>query len=105
MTRYETGVRDAICETFARMPELDDADIRPVVRCGVVVLLGDVDDHHAAWCAVHAARDVWGVIHVRSGLVVRPELADERAPLETEFRDPEDAWFMTSPDYRWVDQI
>jgi len=104
MTRHEAAIREDLRIAFARMDELDDADIRLHVRDGVVTLYGDVDDHHAVSCAVRAAHDVAGVIHVRSALVVRPDVADERKPI-AEFRTSEDAWFMTSPGYRFVDGI
>src|SRR5581483_3259864 len=81
MTRHEAAIREDLRIAFARMDELDDADIRLHVRDGVVTLYGDVDDHHAVSCAVRAAHDVAGVIHVRSALVVRPDVADERKPI------------------------
>lgn len=104
MTRHEAAIREDLRIAFARMDELDDADIRLYVRDGVVTLYGHVDDHHALSCAVRAATDVSGVIQVRCALGVRPDVADERQPL-AEFRTREDAWFMISPDYRFLDEI
>jgi hypothetical protein len=105
VTRHEETIRDQIQDAFRHSAELENANVEPFVSDGVVTLAGEVDDWHAAFHAYRLASEIGGVVQVRVALVVRPDIAAERGPLETEFRNKEDAWFMVSPDYRWMDEI
>jgi hypothetical protein len=72
-------------------------------RHGRVALAGTVEDEGARAAVLDAVAKADGVVRVDDGLEVKPDLAAEAGPKETEFAREPDARAMTGRELRGID--
>lgn len=95
---------DSVVETLGRVLGPDADEVRAVISApGLVTLEGMVEDEATHASVIDAVAHTEGVEHVTDLLHVKPDLADEAAPKQTEFRDEDDARAMTGTRFQRID--
>lgn len=74
--RSDERVREEVCETLARHPEIDASEMEVNVKDGVVTLSGSVDNRWMKRRAEDTIENVYGVKDVRNELRVSPSSMD-----------------------------
>lgn len=103
-TPFEQKIGFEILDRLHATPELENARIDVHVDQGCVTLRGSVEDHLSKSTALRLAQEVKGVVKVHDQLEVRPDWAEEHAPLG-EFCNEETTAAMCSPQFRLVDSL
>jgi hypothetical protein len=101
----DLAIQARICAELAGALDLGSSDVDVSVELGVVTLRGLVDDYGERMQVEHLATSIEGVEVVHNMLSVRPDWAEERQPLETEFATAEHAKRAASPRWRLADAL
>ncbi|MBA2459556.1 MAG: BON domain-containing protein [Gemmatimonadales bacterium] len=69
--RSDESIRDEVCESLTRHPDLDASDLEVEIEGGEVTLSGRVEDRDARWLAEDIVEMVSGVSLVHNQLRLR----------------------------------
>jgi hypothetical protein len=99
------SLKRTIEERLGSIPDLAAAHVEVRITGSTVTLAGSVDNHHGKLLAQDLAASFPHVQRVENLLVVLPDWAEERQPLETEFRRSSDARQVTETAFRLADSL